>query len=51
MKLNKYFNGEHKVDITDLTVDEFVGILGALKASGKDELYNKLKELNKKKEV
>lgn len=47
MKLNKYFDGEYKTDINDLSVDDFVSILAALKKAGENELYIKMKELNK----
>jgi hypothetical protein len=47
MKLNKYFDGDYKTDINNLSVDDFVNILSALKKVGENELYIKMKELNK----
>lgn len=51
LKIRKLYDGvknENKLDIQDLTLDQFLEILAALREAGKMELLNELKKQNKK---
>jgi hypothetical protein len=50
VKIRKFYDGvknENKLDIQDLTLDQFIEILAALREAGKMELLNELKKQNK----